>query len=115
MANRLVTANAFYHYAIVDTAPGAAGYPCTEINPREQKIGIGSNRVYFSVRSNINPVSALVTLQFKRATDTAWSDHSTYNTNACVQIIDGANEARWRAIVKQGDYITGSVTFGFDW
>ena len=113
MANRLVTANAFYHYAIVDTAPAAAGFPCTEINPREQKIGIGSNRIYFSVRDN--PGAALVTLQFKCPTDSNWSDHSTYNTNARKQIIESAVDVRWRAIVKQGDYINGAVTFGFDW
>ena len=113
MANRQVTANKFYHYAIVDTATAAAGYFCAEINPRGQKIGIGSNRIYFSVRDN--PGAALVTLQFKCPTDSNWSDHSTYNTNARKVIVESAVDVAWRAGVKQNDYISGSVTFGFDW
>ena len=62
-----------------------------------------------------------VTLQYKRAkVHEDWVDYKVYST---LQMTEGVREElkegganiRFRAIVKQSEYINGACKFGFDW
>ena len=97
-----------YEYATVDTDPAAAGYWTNEINPR----GKSQNQVYFSLRGS---GSMTVTLQFICTGDASWTDYDTYTAVTRLKIEGAAAGVRWRAGVKDTDYTSGSLTFGFDW
>ena len=97
-----------YEYATVDTDPAAAGYWTETVNLRR----VSSQQIYFSVRGT---GSMTVTLQFICPGDAAWSDYDTYTTVTRLKVQGAAAGVRWRAGVKDADYTSGELTFGFDW
>ena len=97
-----------YEYATVDTDPAAAGYWTNVVNPR----GKSQNQIYFSVRGS---GSMTITLQFICTGDATWTDYGSYTTVTRVKVVGGAAGVRWRAGVKDADYSSGELTFGFDW
>ena len=102
-----------YEYATVDTAPGADGYFTSIID--SAKISVGWKRLYFSTRGS---GVMIITLQFKCIGDDDWSDYDSYtSTDSCKRKIieGGVGGIQWRAGVKQEDYTSGSMRFGFDW
>lgn len=117
-----------YEYATVDTAPGAAGYGTQEISLRElKKTKKTTDRVYFSIReyeadsSGASDTSVItVNLQFKCTGDLGWQDYKLLNGQTIdvghrFAILDDAADVRWRGWVKDAGYVSGKVTFGFDW
>ena len=121
MANAKST-NRNYEYAVVDTAPGAAGYWTNIVNPRKS----GISRLFFSIRntdiedsSGAADAVIIVTLQFKCSGDLDWQDFY-YSSDGFVigdrvEIGDIGPGTQWRAGVKDQDFTSGSVKFGFDW
>lgn len=103
MANIKISRNRSKH-AYVDSAPGTGGFATDEVGVK--------GKIFFSVRGE---GSMTVTLQFKVPGDDFWSDYGTY-TSVSRDVIETATEhEKWRAIVKDGDYTSGNLTFGFDW
>lgn len=109
MANKQ-TGDSQYEYATVDTAPGAGGYFTRIID--SDKISSVWKRLYFSIRGS---GVMTVTLQFKCTGDSDWSDYDSYTSVERKTIEGGVGGVQWRAGVKQGDYTSGSLRFGFDW
>lgn len=100
-----------YEYASVDTAPGASGYATNTVSPR----GKHTDRLIFSIReSSGGSFAATVTLQFMPEGDTAWTDYATY-TDFERKIVEDPVACKWRAIIKNGNYSSGTVKFGFEW
>ena len=119
----------YYEYATVDTAPGAAGYFTNPVSGRHEKV----EKLFFSIREPSASV-ATVTIQFKCTGDAGWQDYTqsqkqilgpnsadvsdveeTFIVGNRIVIEDSGPGVQWRAGVKQGDYTSGTVTFGFDW
>lgn len=98
-------------FATVDTAPGAAGYFTAEVNIRKAS-DRGERKVFFSIGGT---GVMTITLQFKRVIDTDWNDLESYTGTPRLEISGGAVGERWRAIVKQGAYTSGTKIFGFGW
>lgn len=111
-----------YEYATVDTAPGPSGYWTEPVRAHDKSV----KKIFFSIRetdlddSSGAPASDIVvTLQFKCPGDVDWQDY--YNDGADYEIgqreviEDSGAGVVWRAGVKDQDYTSGSVTFGFDW
>lgn len=117
----------FYKYATVDTNPGAEGYWTEEISIRFLKKKLKVEKVFFSIRefeadsSEASDTSDVtVRLQFKCPGDAGWQDlyRNSGSGNLVgerIAIEDTAANVLWRAGVKDGDYVSGKVTFGFDW
>lgn len=124
----------FKEYATVDTQPSgtALGYWTNEVCLRDkQNDGMAKEKMYFSIREFETDSSAAsdtssmtVTLQFQCDGDAGWQDfkdfassdnQATFAVGHRVTIEDTGAAVRWRAGVKDGDYTSGSVTFGFDW
>lgn len=113
----------YYEYAVVDTAPGAAGYWTNIVQPRKLSI----NKLFFSIRMTDKEdssaasenASATVTLQFKCVGDADWTDYYNDGNDFEIgqrEVIDAyAGGVSWRAGVYDKDYTSGSITFGFDW
>ena len=97
-----------YEYATVDTDAAAAGYWTEEVNPKRKS----QSQVYFSVRGT---GTITITLQFICPGDATWTDYDTYTAVTRVKVEGAAAGVRWRAGVKDADYTSGSLTFGFDW
>ena len=97
-----------YEYATVDSDAPAAGYWTNEVNPKRKS----QNQVYFSVRGS---GSMTVTLQFICPGDATWTDYATYTAVTRLKVEGAAAGVRWRAGVKDADWSSGSLTFGFDW
>ena len=121
------SSGAFKEYATVDTAPAGLGYFTNEVCLRDLRNTTNINRMYFSIRESEADSSAAsdtstmtVTLQFKCDGDAGWQDYvfldgSTLAVgNRCV-IEDTGAAVRWRAGVKDGEFTSGEITFGFDW
>ena len=106
-ANTQSSANR-YEYATVDTDAGAAGYWTNEVNPKRKS----ASQVYFSVRGT---GSMTVTLQCICPGDATWTDYATYTAVTRLKVEGAAAGVRWRAGVKDADYTSGELTFGFDW
>lgn len=112
----------YYEYATVDTAPGASGFWTNAVKMRKKGLG-DKDKMVFSIRSTDVDASATdtvtVTLQFKCIGDQDWTDYyndgNAFNIGERKLIEDFAGGVQWRAGVKNGDYTSGSVTFGFDW
>ena len=111
----------YYEYAVVDTAPGAAGYWTNEVVP-SRKI----NKLFFSVRMTDKDDSSAasdnatveVSLQFKCVGDVDWSNYyrsAAFNMGERITLDAYGGGVRWRAGVEDKDYTNGSVVFGFDW
>jgi len=127
MANEKIT-GANKEYAIVDTQPGSAGYFTNEVNIRHLQKTEKVSKVFFSIREHEADISAApsalsvitVVLQFKCDGDHAWSDFipldsSEFVIGNRVVIEDTGANVVWRAGVRDDEYTSGSVTFGFDW
>ena len=56
-----------------------------------------------------------VTLQFICPGDASWSDYDTYTAVTREKVEGAAAGVRWRAGVKDADWTSGTLTFGFDW
>jgi hypothetical protein len=128
MANSRTSGGTNKAYATVDTNPGAAGYFTESICPRQLlKEGRSLGKVYFSIREttadkSANPsVNAVITvaIQFKCEDDAGWTDYSllvgTLAIGKRFPIEDLGAGVLWRAGVRDDEYTSGSVTFGFDW
>ena len=111
MANATSEGN-YYKKAVVDTAPGASGYASTAV-PESVVRGFDTHRLTFSVEEGVGDV----TLQFKGAGRTTWTDESgSPYTTGDVKTIDAYTHNReWRGICKNGDYTSGNLTFGIEW
>ena len=101
-----------YRYALIDTAPGADGYWSDTVSPSK----VNASALFFSYRGT---GYATVTLQFKTAeTGSAWQDYETDCTleqGRRYMIRDYATGVKWRAGVKVGNLISGSIRIGLDW
>ena len=98
-------------YAYVDTDPGTAGYWTNSINIRNVS---SENIAFLSIRGS---GVMTITLQFRCPGDATWTDYATYTTASTRRmLIEGAAlNVLWRAGVKDTDYTSGNLTFGFDW
>jgi len=113
----------FKRYATVDTDP-ADGYFTDEVSIRKLAKTNKLDKIYFSVREasdseSVDTSVITVTLQFKCSSDGRWQDYYNDGSDIAIgdrkQIEDTGADVFWRAGVKEGDYTSGSVTFGFDW
>ena len=103
----------YYEYATVDTAPGANGYFTNTVYPRTERKDSQFKEIFFSVGGT---GSMTVTLQFKRTdVDSDWSDYDTYTSSTFQKLEESSVNVGWRAVVKNGEYSSGSLTFGFSW
>jgi hypothetical protein len=124
------SSGSFKEYATVDTQPSGAdlGYWTNEVCLRDKvNDGAAKDKMWFSIReyetdsSGASDTSAMtVTLQFKCDGDLGWQDFVDFAGNALVVgnrliIEDTGAAVRYRAGVKDGDYTSGKITFGFDW
>jgi hypothetical protein len=120
----------YKEYATVDTQPSGSdlGYWTNEVCLRDLfNEGRAKGKMYFSIREFETDSSAAsdtssmtVTLQFKCDGDLGWQDYvdfagSTLAVGNRLEIEDIGAAVRWRAGVKDGDYTSGKITFGFDW
>jgi len=118
--------SSYQKYATVDTLPESTGegYYTNEINLRELQKDFKVQKAFFSIREygdddSMDVSDIVVTLQFKCADDERWQDYrnegTAFATGDRVAIEDTGKAIRWRAGVKEDDYTSGAVTFGFDW
>ena len=126
MANRR-SSGSFKEYATVDTIPTGLGYFTNSVDLRALRKDNKENRVYFSIReyeadsSEASDTSEMtVTLQFQCEGDLGWQDYvpldgSTLAVGNRVTIEDSGAAVLWRAGIKDYEYTSGSITFGFDW
>lgn len=120
----------FKEYATVNTKPSGTdlGYWTNEVCPRDLiNDGRSKGKVWFSIRENesdssdaSDTSSMTVTLQFKCDGDSGWQDYvpldgSSLAVGNRLLIEDTGAAVRWRAGVKDWEYTSGSLTFGFDW
>lgn len=120
----------FKEYATVDTAPSGAelGYWTNEVCLRDKiNEGLAKDKMFFSIReteadsSQASDTSSMtISLQFKCDGDLGWQDYvpldgSEIAVGNRLLIEDHGAGARWRAGVKDGNYTSGKLTFGFDW
>ena len=119
----------YKEYATVNTAPEGSdlGYWTNEVCLRDkQNDGVAKGKMYFSIReaeadsSGEEDATSTVTLQYKCDGDLGWQDFvdlagNTLAVGNRLIIEDTGAAVRWRAGVKDGDFTSGSVTFGFDW
>jgi len=120
----------FKEYATVNTQPSGTdlGYWTNEVCLRDKmKDGLAKDKMWFSIReteadsSQASDTSSMtVTLQFKCDGDDGWQDWVDLSGNALavgqrLVIEDCGAGVRWRAGVKDGDFTSGELTFGFDW
>jgi len=111
MANS-VTNSDRHAYASVDTAPGASGYWTNSVSMSKKN----ASPLFFSRRGT---GVGTVTLQYQTPeSGAAWQDLDTDidmdNGVRCV-IDDEGHGVKWRAGIKQGNYVSGTIIFGIDW
>jgi len=118
-------------YATVNIAPSGTelGYWTNEVCLRDKRnSGVAKDKMYFSIRETdadssedvSDTASMTVSLQFKCDGDLGWQafvplDGSELAVGNRLIIEDTGAAVRWRAGVKDGDYTSGILTFGFDW
>jgi len=120
----------YKEYATVNVQPSgtALGYWTNEVCLRDkQNEGVAKGKMWFSIReyeedsTGASDTSSMtVTLQFKCDGDEGWQDYTDFAGSELAVgnrliIEDTAAAVRWRAGVKDGDFTSGSITFGFDW
>ena len=119
----------YKEYATVDEQPSGDtyGYWTNEVSLRELAKTHKISKMYFSIREEVEDSSGFsdigsmtVVLQFKCDGDVGWQDYqpldaSTLAVGNRFAIEDMGAGVLWRAGVKDGDYTSGSLTFGFDW
>ncbi|MFW6246752.1 MAG: hypothetical protein ACOC22_01055 [bacterium] len=116
MANSKISGE-YKEYASVDTAPGADGYWTNIVNMRVKNL----NFMFFSIRDGGAEAAASgkVTLQFRCDGDSDWTDYyndgSDFNVGERKKIEGAGGAVKWRAGIKEGDFTSGTVNFGFDW
>ncbi len=99
----------FFEQGFVDVDPGADGYWCEGVSASQ----LGNDNV--EIRFYIKAITgATVTLQWKRATDSTWTDYEDYTEVTRKVIRDNSKDVFWRAGVKDDQQGTSS-TFGIDW
>ncbi len=120
MANTKIsrTPNELLEYAVIDTAPDAAGFFTNELDIRKEEV----KRVFFSIRETVAGATSVMTvvLQFKCAGSDVWQDYNFKDGTAWkagdrVVIEDDGAGVLWRAGVKYEGRTSGSLTLGFDW
>jgi len=116
-----------YEYATVEEATGAAGYGTNEVSIRHLQKTEKINKVFFSIREYESDSSGAsdtsdvtVRLQFKCPGDLGWQDYkflngATLDVGHRFAIADTGADVLWRGWVKDNDYRSGKVSFGFDW
>jgi len=124
MANRVTVSDEYREYAVVDGAVGS-GYFGGEVDMADLKALKSIERIFFSIREeaaegSIDDSDITVSLQFKLLGDERWQDYvpldsSTLAIGNRLRIEDDGSAAKWRAGVKEDNYTSGSVIFGFDW
>jgi hypothetical protein len=112
-------------YATVDTDPEADGYFTDILDPRELMKTNKVSKVFFSIREagdtqSVDASVITVVLQFKCDGDDRWQtyvplDGSSLAIGNRIALEDFGANVKWRAGVENDGYISGSVTFGFDW
>jgi len=110
------TSEDYREQAVIDTKPVAAGYFTNAINPRMLNKGItnkGAKKIYYSVRGSVNKV--VVTLQFKTKGESDFSDFKEIRGAVMELLNDDRSGTQWRIGVKRADWLSGSVTVGFNW
>jgi hypothetical protein len=100
-----------FEVATVDTAPGTEGYWTRSTNASTAGTNGRDNITFFISGTG----SMTVTIQFNSPGSNVWTDYDTYTSTTRVRIEDGSKSVLWRAGVKNGEYSSGSLTFGFDW
>jgi hypothetical protein len=119
----------FKEYATVDTHPSGIefGYWTNVVSLRELAKKWKISKMYFSIRESVEDSSGFsdmanmnVALQFKCDGDIGWQDYkpldgSVLDVGNRFAIDDLAANVLWRAGVKDEEYVSGSLTFGFDW
>ena len=123
------SSGSYHEYATVDTAPSGLelGYWTNAVSLREKAKTHKIDKMFFSIReqeadsSEASDTSvATVVLQVKCEDDDGWQDFN-YNDETALKagdrviIEDMGAGVSWRAGIKDGDYTSGSMTFGFDW
>ena len=106
MANRRIKGNT-YRGALIDTAPGTAGYYSEAVNAREHFVG----KMHLSI---CGIFSATVTLQFRRPELNTWTVYDTY-TDVAREIIEDYSDTEWRVGVASGGYASGTARVAIDY
>ena len=106
MANRRISGNR-YRGAIIDTAPGSAGYYSEAVDARSHQVG----KMYLSVCGIFN---ATVRLQFRRPELNTWSTYDTYDAETR-DIIEDYSDTQWRVGIASGDYTSGTARLSIDY
>lgn len=108
MANSKTSVD-FRKYATVDSTPSASGFVTDSVDFR----GEDEDCISFFITGT---GTMIVTLQFRNAAvSSSWTDFASFGDNERFRLKGGSVGEQWRAIVKNGDYTSGSKTFGFDW
>jgi hypothetical protein len=106
MANRRTSGKTFKG-AIIDTAPGAAGFWSVGVKASDHKVG--------ALYMNISGIFAgTVYLQFRAAGDPGWTTYETY-TDTDRQIIEDYTNCEWRVGVASGGYTSGAARVRIDY
>jgi len=124
MANRVTVSDEFREYAVVDSSVGT-GFFGGEVSMADLKNRKNITKIFFSIREeaeegSIDSSEITVSLQFKCLGDERWQDFVSLDGSElaignCLEIKDSSSARIYRAGVKEGDYTSGSVIFGFDW
>jgi hypothetical protein len=119
----------FKEYATVDEQPSGVtfGYWTNTVSLRELAKLHKITKMYFSIREAVEDSSGFsgmavmnVALQFKCDGDLGWQDYKPLDGSSLAvgnrfAIDDLGASVQWRAGVKDEEYTSGSLTFGFDW
>jgi len=100
MANRKTSGNTFKG-AIIDTAPGAAGYWSVGVKPTEHRVG----KMIMSISGIF---AGTVILQFRPIGEPGWTNYDTY-TERTRQIIEDYTNCEWRVGMASGGYTSGAA------
>jgi len=106
-----------YHYASIDTAPGADGYWSDSVSMSK----VNANELFFSQSGG---GSGVVVIQFQLPhTGAAWQDYDSpvaLSDGVRCRLDDRAAGVKWRAGIKEDTsadptYTSGTIICGFDW
>ena len=119
-----------YEYATVDSQPTGGAYYTNEVCVRDLIKKYKIKNFFFSIRefeadsSQASDTSNMtVSLQFKCPGDLGWQDyvplgitaHNYFTAGNRFAMDECAADVFWRAGIKDNYYISGKITFGFDW
>ena len=101
-----------YHYASIDTAPGADGYWSDAVSMS----AVNANELFLNVSGG---GTATITIQYKLPhAGAAWTDYTTTETltsGARFRLDDHGAGVKWRVGVKNAAYSANTIIVGFDW